>query len=92
MQYIDIPAGMETAAFAMGSGALNELADFVAKVFPGKKPWIIADENTFAAAGKRLQNSSPTSTRPTSSPVLPVCIRTVPSPICWQKRYPPSRR
>ncbi|MBR7107039.1 MAG: iron-containing alcohol dehydrogenase [Lentisphaeria bacterium] len=53
MQYIDIPAGMETAAFAMGSGALNELADFVAKVFPGKKPWIIADENTFAAAGKK---------------------------------------
>ena len=53
MNYIDIPAGMETAAFAMGAGALNELADFVAKVFPGKKPWIIADENTFAAAGKK---------------------------------------
>ena len=91
MQYIDIPAGMETAAFAMGSGALNELADFVAKVFPGKKPWIIADENTFAAAGKKASEQFTDQYPPYIFPVLPVCIRTVPSPICWQKRYPPSR-
>ena len=53
MQYVDIPEGMQTAFFAMGSGALNELGNFISKVFPGKKPWIIADGNTFAAAGKK---------------------------------------
>ena len=53
MHYVDIPEGMQTAVFAMDSGALNELGKFIAEVFPGKKPWIIADENTFAAAGKK---------------------------------------
>ena len=53
MHYVDIPEGMQTAFFAMGSGALNELGNFISKVFPGKKPWIIADGNTFAAAGKK---------------------------------------
>lgn len=54
MRYIDLPAGIQTAYFAMGSGALAEAGNFIAKVFPGKKPWIIADENTFAAAGKKV--------------------------------------
>ena len=53
MKYIELPAGIQTAAFAMGSGAINELGKFVAEIFPGKKPWIIADENTFAAAGAK---------------------------------------
>ena len=53
MHYVDIPEGMQTAYFAMGSGALNELGNFIAKIFPGRKPWIIADGNTFAAAGKK---------------------------------------
>ena len=47
MKYIDLPAGIQTAYFAMGSGALSEAGNFIAKVFPGKKPWVIADENTF---------------------------------------------
>ena len=53
MKYIELPAGIQTAAFAMGSGAINELGKFIAEVFPGKKPWIIADENTFAVAGAK---------------------------------------
>ena len=56
MHYIEIPEGMETAVFAMGSGAIDEISSFVSQVFPGKKPWIIADENTFAAAGKKASS------------------------------------
>ena len=52
MHYIDLPAGIQTAFFAMGDGALAETAAFMAKIFPDKKPWVIADDNTFAAAGK----------------------------------------
>ena len=54
MRYIDLPKGIQTAAFAMGEGALNEAAAFMAEIFPGKKPWIIADDNTFAAAGAKV--------------------------------------
>ena len=54
MHYIDLPKGIQTAAFAMGEGALNETAAFMAEIFPGKKPWIIADDNTFAAAGAKV--------------------------------------
>lgn len=48
---IDIPAGMKTAAFLLGEGVFGEIPALWRELFPGKTPWIIADENTWRAAG-----------------------------------------
>lgn len=49
---ISVPSGLETELFALGPGALQILPQVLEKSFPGLRPWIVADENTFAAAGK----------------------------------------
>ena len=53
IQKIELPQGLQTASFVMGDGALETLPEFLQQVFPGRKPWIVADGNTYAAAGKR---------------------------------------
>lgn len=50
---ISVPAGLETELFAMAPGALSTLPEVLKRAFPGCKPWIIADGNTFAAAGEQ---------------------------------------
>ncbi len=55
MDLIPIPSGLETGFFAMSRGALADLPELLKLAFPGKTPWLIADENTFAAAGKQAQ-------------------------------------
>ena len=50
-----IPEGMQTAAFLSGRGVFTSVPELLQTFFPGKKPWIIADENTWRAAGKALQ-------------------------------------
>ena len=52
MAVIDIPAGLDTKGFALGKGEINALPDLLDKFFPGKTPWVIADDNTFEAAGR----------------------------------------
>ncbi|MBR7118769.1 MAG: sn-glycerol-1-phosphate dehydrogenase [Lentisphaeria bacterium] len=55
MDLIDLPSGIETKAFAMGEHAIDDLPEVLEKFFPGKSPLLVADENTWAAAGKRAQ-------------------------------------
>ena len=50
---IPVPAGLETGLFALGEGALCVLPHVLKTSFPGKRPWLIADTNTFAAAGEK---------------------------------------
>lgn len=54
MKTIPIPEGMQTAVFVMESGALKDSAQVVKEYFPGKTPWIVADGNTWEAAGKKV--------------------------------------
>ena len=55
MPLIPVPKGLQTEIFALGKGALDCLAELLSLKFPGKNPWIIADENTWQAAGKRAE-------------------------------------
>ena len=54
MELAAIPAGMQTAAFLPGRGVLRSVPELLRTFFPGRTPWIIADENTWRAAGKNL--------------------------------------
>lgn len=49
-----IPAGLETERFLLGAGALQRVPELLKSLFPGKRPWIIGDDNTWEAAGKKL--------------------------------------
>lgn len=54
MNTIDIPAGMETRAFVMEPHALRHVPALLKSWFPKARPWIVADENTWNAAGKTV--------------------------------------
>ena len=54
MQYIPVPEGLQTAAFVLGHGANELVPELLNKYFTGKIPWIIADGNTWNAAGKKV--------------------------------------
>ncbi len=55
MKKIAIPSGMNTCCFVMSSGALDDLPQVLREEFsPDLTPWIVADENTWDAAGQRV--------------------------------------
>ncbi len=56
MHLIPIPEGVHTRYFVLGSGVLVELPGLLREAFPGMRPYLVADENTFAAAGERVLN------------------------------------
>ena len=53
MTLIDLPPGIETRAFAMSEHAIDDLPEILETFFPGKRALIIADGNTWKAAGSR---------------------------------------
>ena len=54
MNKIYIPEGMQTAVFVMEAGALKDAAEVLKEYFPGKTAWLVADGNTWAAAGEKV--------------------------------------
>ncbi|MBO4633029.1 MAG: sn-glycerol-1-phosphate dehydrogenase, partial [Lentisphaeria bacterium] len=54
MPLIEVPKGLQTAAFLLGHCALESVPELLKTYFPEKKPWIIADGNTWKAAGERV--------------------------------------
>ena len=54
MNKIPIPEGMETHVFLMSENAINDVPALLEETFPGKRPFLIADENTYKAAGEHL--------------------------------------
>lgn len=54
MPYVDMPANLQTAVFLLGKGANNFVPELLKRYFEGKQPWIIADGNTFNAAGEKV--------------------------------------
>ena len=55
MPVIPVPAGLDTRCFVLGEGALKYLPRLLQQEFPGATPWIVADDNTWQAAGARAQ-------------------------------------
>lgn len=55
MPLIPVPAGLDTRCFVLGKDALSYLPQLLKQEFPGLTPWIVADENTWLAAGARAQ-------------------------------------
>ena len=55
MKLIDIPSGMETRAFAMSDNAIVDLPAVLDQFFPEKKPFLVADGNTWRAAGEKVE-------------------------------------
>ena len=53
MHTIEIPAGLETGYFVLSDHALEELSELLRTAFPNQRPWPVADDNTWAAAGRR---------------------------------------
>lgn len=54
MPCIAMPENLQTAAFLLGKGANKFVPELLKRYFAGKQPWIIADENTFNAAGAKV--------------------------------------
>lgn len=54
MNLLPIPPGMETGAFVMNPGALRDVPELLRRFFQSRRPWIVADENTWKAAGAAL--------------------------------------
>ena len=57
MRRISLPPGLETECFILDSGALAAVPGLCREFFPGRRPWIVADGNTWEAAGKGVLNS-----------------------------------
>jgi len=55
MPLIDVPQGLQTAAFLLGPGALKFVPELLKTYFPGQRPWLVADGNTWRAAGEQLE-------------------------------------
>ncbi len=56
MPLISIPEGLETKWFLLAPGALKSLPELIHTAFPGKTPWLIADENTWKVAGEQARS------------------------------------
>ncbi len=55
MPEIPIPEGLDTKRFLLSDDALTYLPEFLKEVFPGKSVWLVADDNTWKAAGARAK-------------------------------------
>ncbi len=52
--FIQIPEGLDTKVCVLGSNVLAEVPAVAKQLWPGMQPVIVADENTWAAAGKQV--------------------------------------
>ena len=55
MPLIPVPPGLQTELFCLGKDALRYLPDVLKRAFPGRKPFLAADGNTWRVAGERAE-------------------------------------
>ena len=55
MPRIAVPQGITTKVFILDDDALPQIPELLRELWPGKTPWIIADGNTWRAAGEKVQ-------------------------------------
>ncbi len=70
MPMIKVPEGLDTKIFVLSEGALQFLPELLQTQFPGRIPWIVADDNTWIAAGKAAQQLLEEALFKTSPPLL----------------------
>ncbi len=51
MPVVAVPQGLDTELFCLGKGALEYLPEVLKKSFPGQAAFLVADDNTWLAAG-----------------------------------------
>ena len=54
MHTVALPPGLGTAFFVLSEGALEELPELLRTAFGAKRPWPVADDNTYRAAGAEV--------------------------------------
>ncbi|MBR7131627.1 MAG: sn-glycerol-1-phosphate dehydrogenase [Lentisphaeria bacterium] len=52
---IPVPAGLDTELFCLGDGALIHLPEVLKRAFPDHPAFLVADENTWRAAGEKAE-------------------------------------
>lgn len=57
MAIIPIPEGLDSKLCVLGEGVLADVPDVLKKLWHGEQPIIVADENTWAAAGKQVMDN-----------------------------------
>lgn len=72
MKKIQLPPGLETECFVLGEECLHAVAGVLKEYFPGRRPWIVADENTWRVAGKEIQGYLETAYPPYIYPAEPL--------------------
>ena len=70
MRYITLPENIETEVFVLDSNAITETPAVLQKYFPGRKIQIIADGNTWRAAGERVQAICRNANLPEYTPII----------------------
>ena len=55
MPIIPVPAGLDSELFCLGKGALKYLPEVLNTAFPGQEAFLVADENTWRAAGSEAE-------------------------------------
>ena len=86
MPCIPMPPGLQTAAFLLGKGANKFVPELLKRYFPGKQPWIIADGNTYRAAGRAVEELlSASGFKPFESYIFPADPRPHPDYAISQK-------
>ena len=55
MPLVSVPPGLQTELFCLGEGALVFLPEVLKRAFPGRRPFLVADGNTWRVAGERAE-------------------------------------
>ena len=55
MPIIPVPAGLDSELFCLGKGALKYLPQVLSEAFPEQEAFLVADENTWRAAGSEAE-------------------------------------
>ena len=70
MRYITLPQNIETKVFVLDSNAISETPQVLKDHFPASTVQIIADDNTYAVAGKDVYDLCRKSNLPCSEPIV----------------------
>ena len=92
MRYIKLPENIETKVFVLDNGAINAVPEVLNTAFPGRKIQIVADGNTWQAAGEKIARLCSEKNLESYPPII---LPAVPKPhqpgtVCTTKRGIPG--
>ena len=77
MPRIPVPAGIMTKIFILDDNALPMIPEVLTELWSGRTPWIVADGNTWQAAGEKVQKILEDAGL---SPAVPLILPAAPKP------------